>query len=303
MGRGRLQLARSDDDVHCGRQRHAQRRSSRGFAPKAGLLPIKVGRSNGRIPESAILAGLRWLLKDNNWRRYDVRVVNISVGGDSPINWEESELSLAAEQLSYHGVLVAAASGNSGRAELLPPAQSPSVLTVGGYDDRNRRWSLLAPEEIAGLGRYHHNFGKVTGLDGGVQKPEILGLAHFVPSPILPGTPTFREMHAIDALRRTLSGADDAHAHELLDHWQRVMHVDDPRHPEHEELEAWAARFDSEEEQSLHEIWRALRKRMNAHKWVHPITSTLTAPAWRWRRSPRWLPRCFRPIRGWTGNR
>ncbi len=242
----------------------------RGFASKAGLLPIKVGQSSGRIPESAILAGLRWLLKDNNWRRYGVRVVNISVGGDAPINWEESELSLAAEQLSYHGVLVAAASGNSGRAELLPPAQSPSVLTVGGYDDRNRRWSLLAPDEIAGLGRYHHNFGKVTGLDGGMQKPEILGLAQFVPSPILPGTPTFREMHAIDALRRTLSGADDAHAHDLLDHWQRVMHVDDPRHPEHEELEAWAARFDSEEEQSLHEVWQALRKRMNAHKWVHP---------------------------------
>lgn len=241
----------------------------RGYAPEANVLPIKVSRSNGSIPESEILAGLQWLLREENWQRYGVRVVNISVGGDFPRAWEESELSLAAEALSERGVLVLAAAGNSGSPVLLPPAQTPSVLTVGGYEDANQRGDLLTPRGLSHCSQYHHNYGEVMGPDGREQKPEILGLARFVPSPLLPATPTFREAHAIGALRDTLSGGDDEHARAIMAHWQRIMHVDDPRLPDQETLLSLATRFDSQEEQTLHEVWYALRKRMNAHKWIH----------------------------------
>jgi serine protease AprX len=38
----------------------------RGYAPLAQLLPIKIGRRNGRIPEKDILAGLQWLLRHDH---------------------------------------------------------------------------------------------------------------------------------------------------------------------------------------------------------------------------------------------
>jgi len=245
----------------------------RGYAPAANVLPIKIGRSNGAIPEADILAGLRWLLRDNHWERYRVRVVNISVGGDYPQRWEESELSLVAEQLSRKGVLITAASGNSGRPELLPPAQTPSVVTVGGYDDANRRWNPYALDSGADLTMYHHNYGEVIGAEGHMYKPDLLAVARYLPAPILLGTPVLRETNAIGKLRHTLSGEgsdDNAHLDELLEHWHRVMHVDERHRAERDEVGRLVdARADETVAQSLHEIWHALRKRMNAHKWVH----------------------------------
>ncbi|MEI2420484.1 S8 family serine peptidase, partial [Arthrospira platensis SPKY2] len=120
-----------------------------------------IGRFNGSIPESEILRGLRWLLRDRHWERYGVRVVNVSVGGDYPDPWWESETCLAVEHLAREGVLVVVAAGNSGRNSLLAPAQAPSALTVGGVDDANRPWRRDRMEDVNRLGLYHHNWGEV----------------------------------------------------------------------------------------------------------------------------------------------
>ena len=241
----------------------------RGFAPQANVLPIRVGRGDGRIPEEDILAGFRWLLRDDNWERLGVRVVNVSVGGDFPQHWADNPLCLAAEELSRRGVLIAAAAGNSGARDLLAPAQAPSILTVGGYDDNNRRWSARHPDELGGLALYHHNFGDVYDGERTFFKPELLALARYLPAPLLPGTPTFREGHAIGRLRHTLLGGDTDHLGQLLAHWHRVMHVDDERLHVKQLLDAHYAGNDQAD--SVPEIWRGLRKRMNAHKWVHPF--------------------------------
>jgi serine protease AprX len=235
----------------------------RGYAPGASLLPIKIGRGGGRIPEEDLLRGLEWLLRDDNWLRYGVRVLNISVGGDYPQMWEENAVCRAADALAQRGVLVAAAAGNRGVAELLAPAQTPSVLTVGGVDDHNRRWqqasaaaSLAAEERLA---LYHHNYGEVSGPQGARRKPELLALARWLPSPILPPSAIFRETHTIGRLRYVLQGDDEQNAQRLLTHWQRALHKagDGP------------LRLD-EDEELMPEVWHALRRRMNAHKWVHP---------------------------------
>ncbi|MEZ4584193.1 MAG: S8 family serine peptidase [Caldilineaceae bacterium] len=239
----------------------------RGYAPRAGVLPIAVGRGDGRIPEADILAGFQWLLQDDNWARYNVRVVNVSVGGDHPDYWTDNAVCLAAEELSRRGVLICAAAGNSGAERLLAPAQAPSVLTVGGYDDANRRWSPHLPEEVARLSLYHHNFGHVYAADGPLQKPEILAVGRYVASPILPPSPVLRETHAIAALRQVLTGDDPAHLERLLAHWHRVMHVEEEKLALGRLLEQ--RRAHREMDAALPEIWQALRKRMNAHKWVH----------------------------------
>lgn len=231
----------------------------RGYAPGAALLPIKIGRGGGRIPEEDILRGLNWLLRDDNWQRYGVRVVNISVGGDFPDSWEDNEVCRAADALAQRGVFVAAAAGNRGVEELLAPAQTPRVTTVGGIDDHNLPWRTSVPAATRRLGLYHHNYGEVSCPEGALRKPELLALARWLPSPILPPSAVFRETHIIDRLRYVLQGDDDQNIQRILTHWQRSMHRAGDQPPDLDEDE-WA----------MPEVWHALRRRMNAHKWVHP---------------------------------
>ena len=230
----------------------------RGYAPGALVLPIKIGRKDGRIPEADILAGLEWLLAADRRQRYGVRVLNVSVGGDFDEPWQDNPVCLAAEELSRRGVLVVAAAGNRGWAQLLAPAQAPAVLTVGGVDDANRRWSPLYADEVARLGLYPHNYGHARRGRSLVAKPEVLALGRWLPSPVLPPNPVFAEMEAIAQLRvRLLAGGPELG--ELAAHWVRALHDDPVYRREHPGgADAWRA-----------EMGRALRKRMNAHKWVH----------------------------------
>lgn len=214
----------------------------RGFAPSASVLPIKIGRSNGRIPEEDILAGLNWLLHNDNWQRYNVRVLNISVGGDFVQPWHENPVCLAVEKLVERGVFVAAAAGNSGRNALLAPANAPSVLTVGGYDDHNRLWNPTSAADVRQLAIYHHNWAGIRAHGKLISKPEILALGRYVPGPILPVSPVWHEMETITELRRVLGMEWKAGEP------QTAMRLRDSE---------------------LDHVERAVRRAMNAHKWIH----------------------------------
>ncbi len=191
----------------------------RSFAPGASVFAIKIGRGGGRIPEEDILAGFQWLLRDDNWQRLGVRVLNVSVGGDYPMRWEDNPVCLAAEELSRRGVLVTAAAGNSGRRSLLAPAQAPSVLTVGGVDDHNLPWDPLNAHGLNRLTLYHHNYDTVLGPDGPQRKPELLALARYLPSPLLLPHPATREARLVAHLRAALAGPDTAAAAPLVEQW------------------------------------------------------------------------------------
>ncbi len=231
----------------------------RGYAHQATLLPIKIGRGGGRIPEEDILRGLQWLLRDENWVRYNVRVLNISVGGDFAQPWRENPVARAAEELIARGVFIAAAAGNSGREELRAPASAPSVMTVGGVDDGNRPWSTAASLQHIGL--YPHNYGSVLPNDGRsagrhrLHKPELLALARWLPAPILPVSPIFREVATIGELRRTLIGYDPLRNDDFG--WRGAATQD-----------AELMRY--QPPTWMPEVWHGLRQRMNAHKWIHP---------------------------------
>ncbi len=240
----------------------------RGYAPQASILPIKIGRGGGRIPEEDILHGLNWLLKNDNWQRFGVRVVNISVGGDFPQPWADNAVCRAADALTQRGVLVAAAAGNRGVEELLAPAQTPSVLTVGGVDDQNLRWRSPAAGDLRHFALYHHNYGSVAaegtrdggsvGPHGWQRKPELLAPARWLPAPILPPSPIFHEAFTIGRLRQVLQGEDEQSVQRLHGHWQHAVHgrAGAASHPQDHEM--------------MPEVWHALRRSMNAHKWVHP---------------------------------
>ena len=149
----------------------------RGLACEAGLVLVKVSES-GRITEDNIERGIRWVIA--NRERYDIRVLNISLGGDEDVPCSKSIIDQAAEDAIREGIVVVVAAGNSGHEgkHSIPPANSPSVITVGGYSDNNQI-------DNQALELYQSNFGFTA---DGTLKPEMIAPAMWIAAPILPGT-------------------------------------------------------------------------------------------------------------------
>ena len=78
---------------------------------------------------------MTWVL--NNYQRFEIRIVNISLGGDSPTTGKFTELDELVEEAVSHGLVVVVAAGNTGHRIIVPPASAPSAITVGGLNDQN----------------------------------------------------------------------------------------------------------------------------------------------------------------------
>ncbi|MEW6209557.1 MAG: S8 family serine peptidase, partial [Acidobacteriota bacterium] len=167
----------------------------RSLAPDANVVLVKVSE-RGRIPETNIARGIDWVIENKD--RYGIRILSISLGGDEDISYKDSDADRAAEEAARAGLAVVVAAGNSGctaRPGVLPPANSPSVITVGGYDDMNQ-----SDRSRAGL--YCSSYGPT--IDGLI-KPEIIAPAIWIAAPILPGTEAY---HRAEALSRIASAPD-----------------------------------------------------------------------------------------------
>lgn len=105
-----------------------------GVAPRANLIGLKVIGKNGESGTFKILDGMQWLF--DNFRQYGIRVVCMSFGAD-PLSYADP-LKLGAEMLTRSGLIVVAASGNSGVNSLKSPAISSEVIAVGAVDANNK---------------------------------------------------------------------------------------------------------------------------------------------------------------------
>jgi serine protease AprX len=174
----------------------------RSIAPEANVVLVKIGKT-GRIPESNIESGLRWVFA--NREKYGIRVVNISAGGDFEESYLNNPLCRLVEEAVKAGLTVVCAVGNAGLAPghpVLPPASAPSSIAVGGLDDQN---SL----DRARRGMYRSSYGPT--IDG-LQKPELIAPGIWVAAPILPHTPTADEAH----LYAELDAAADADLRKII---------------------------------------------------------------------------------------
>ena len=164
----------------------------RGIAPQSQVVLVKIGRT-GHIPDAHIQRGLEWVLEHRD--EYKIRIVNISAGGDVERSYLDSPLCEVVERAVSEGLIVVCAVGNAGMAHghpVLPPASSPSAISVGGLDDQN---SL----DRAKRGMYRSSYGPT--IDG-LQKPEIIAPGIWVAAPILPATLTADEAELCSALDR-----------------------------------------------------------------------------------------------------
>ncbi|HQR35335.1 MAG TPA: S8 family serine peptidase [Blastocatellia bacterium] len=163
----------------------------RGLACEANLVLVKVGSAN-RIVHEDIQRGLEWVIEHR--AEHNIRIVNVSCGGDYEASYLTDGLSQAAERAVREGIVVVCAAGNSGGGDkhpVLPPASSPSVITVGGFNDKNTL-------ELGDNAAYHSSYGPT--IDG-LQKPEIVAPSIWLAAPILPGTPTAAEARLYDMLQ------------------------------------------------------------------------------------------------------
>ena len=152
----------------------------RGIASEADFVLVKIGLT-GRISEDQIRRGLEWVLEHRD--EHNIRVVNISAGGDFEESYLTNELSQTVERCTREGLTVICAVGNAGHMPghpVLPPASAPSCIAVGGLDDQN---SL----DRARRGMYRSSYGPTV---DGLQKPEVIAPGIWVAAPILPHTPT-----------------------------------------------------------------------------------------------------------------
>ncbi|MBR4800164.1 MAG: S8 family serine peptidase [Clostridia bacterium] len=105
-----------------------------GVAPDANVIGLKVIGGDGESGTFKILDGMQWLF--DNFRQYGINVVCMSFGAD-PLEYADP-LKVGAEMLSRSGLIVVAASGNSGENNLKSPAISNEIISVGAVDEEGR---------------------------------------------------------------------------------------------------------------------------------------------------------------------
>lgn len=155
--------------------------SYRGIASDSDVVLIKAGVDGGRVRGKHVAHAIRFPLR---FPQLGIRVLNISLGVE-PDDPGFHDVERAVEEVVASGVAVFAAAGNTPGYKVGAPGSSPLAITVGGMhdrftpdaaDDRDRTWPSSYGSHREGL-----------------QKPDLLAPAIWVPAPMLPGTLTARE--------------------------------------------------------------------------------------------------------------
>lgn len=107
-----------------------------GVAPACHFIGVKVLDQRGDGNISDVLAGLQWII--DNRVKYNIRIVNISVGTTSKDNMDENSLLVQGVNAVWDsGIVVVVAAGNNGPGpmSISTPGISRKVITVGSSDD------------------------------------------------------------------------------------------------------------------------------------------------------------------------
>ena len=134
-----------------------------GVAPRATLINVRVSDDQGMTTESDVIEGLQWIYANKD--RTNIRVVNLSLNSSVEQSYHNSPLCAVVEILWFNGIVVVVSAGNSGTADLYPPANDPFVITVGATDDMGTE--TLRDDVIASYSAYG-----VT--ENGLIKPELV---------------------------------------------------------------------------------------------------------------------------------
>ncbi len=137
-----------------------------GIAPNAKLINLRVLDQNGASSDSEVIDAIEAAIKLKS--RYNIRVINLSLGRPVYESYTLDPLCQAVEQAWKAGILVVVAAGNEGRNDsantggygtIIAPGNDPYVITVGamkpmGTADRSD--DLIASYSSKGPTLYDH---------------------------------------------------------------------------------------------------------------------------------------------------
>ena len=153
----------------------------RGIAPNANIINLRVLDQNGSATDSTVIAAIQQAiaLKD----RYNIRVINVSLGRGIFESYTSDPLCQAVEQAWKAGIVVVVAAGNYGRdnssnnqgySTITSPANDPYVITVGAMKTMgtaSRADDLIASYSSKGPTMFDH-----------VVKPDIVAPGNLIVS-------------------------------------------------------------------------------------------------------------------------
>ncbi|HZO88552.1 MAG TPA: S8 family peptidase [Chthonomonadaceae bacterium] len=118
-----------------------------GIARQTRIVNVRVLDANGQGDVSSVIAGIQWVV--DNRARYNIRVINLSLGHPVGESYTTDPLCQAVEQAWKAGIVVVCAAGNEGRlndtatqgadnegygtayGSINSPGNDPYVITVG----------------------------------------------------------------------------------------------------------------------------------------------------------------------------
>lgn len=186
------------------------------IAYQSDVVLLKATDKQGQIKTEYMIKGLKWVLE--NHLEYNIRIVNISLGEGREESYLDNALNQMAEALTQAGIVVVVAAGNDGLSPdnaITPPASAPSVITVGGFDDKNELSNHY-------YGMYHSSYGPT--IDG-LMKPELIAPGIWVAATILPGTPFYREAEALNQLLKVPDDQLQSALKEQAEHLEFPPHI------------------------------------------------------------------------------
>ena len=150
-----------------------------GAAPAARILSVKVAGRDGVSDVSTVLAAIQWVVSFRD--RYDIEVLNLSLGTDSTEPWHTDPLNYAVERAWDAGITVIVSAANLGPepGTVTKPADDPLVLTVGSVDDRGT--PALDDDRLPA-------FSSRGPTRDGLAKPDVVAPGAHLPSLRAPGS-------------------------------------------------------------------------------------------------------------------
>ncbi len=124
----------------------------KGIAPTANLIDFQVLDANGEGQDSTVIAAIEEAI--NLKSKFNIRVINLSLGRPVYESFAQDPLCQAAEQAWKAGIVVVVAAGNDGRdnsvenggyGTINAPGNDPYVLTVGAM---NAKFTPFAGDDV-----------------------------------------------------------------------------------------------------------------------------------------------------------
>ena len=131
-------------------------RTFHGVAEGVNLLDFQVLNSTGAGTDSAVIAALEQAVAFKKAGKYNIRVINLSLGRPVFESYKLDPLCQAVEQAWNAGIVVVVAAGNYGRmgptttygyGTIAAPGNDPRVITVGAMNDMGT--TTLTDDRIA----------------------------------------------------------------------------------------------------------------------------------------------------------